>query len=289
MLAQRIATTIVGVPLILGLIALGGVGYAIALAFILSTAALEFYAAVSHRPLTNSAVAEGEAEAEDQTAAAGLFFGQRPLAYLGAGFVALLVAAAHNGSDWWTGALALMMFSAFLWLAWRGEVTAALQDWLVVLGGILYVGFLGSHLIFLRDLENGRDWTMLAIFATFAADTAAYFVGRAFGQKPLAPHISRGKTVEGTLGGFIAGALGVVFLNWVLGVRLDAAAILPLAILLPLTAAVGDLGESLVKRGAGIKDASVLVPGHGGLLDRLDSLLFTTVLVYYYVLWVVIP
>lgn len=284
MLGQRAASAAVGVPIILGVVALGGVGYAIALAFVLSIAALEYYAAVA--PAANPVAAESETKTRPGLA---LLLGQRPLGYLGAALVALLVAAAHNGSDWWTATLALAIFVTFLWLIGRGQVAAALQEWLIALGGVLYIGFLGSHLVFLRGLENGRDWTMLAVFATFSADTAAYFVGRALGRRPLALHISRGKTVEGSLGGFVAGALAVVLLNWALGLRLSVGAIVPLALLLPLAAAVGDLGESLVKRGAGIKDASALVPGHGGFLDRLDSILFTTVLVYYYVVWVILP
>lgn len=284
MLGQRVASAVVGVPIILGVVALGGVGYAIALAFVLGIAALEYYAAVA--PSFNPLAAETETKPRPGLA---LLLGQRPLGYLGAAFVALLVAAAHNGSDWWTGTLALAIFVTFLWLIGRGQVAAALQDWLIALGGVLYIGFLGSHLVLLRGLEDGRDWTMLAVFATFSADTAAYFVGRALGRRPLAPHISRGKTVEGSVGGFVAGALAVILLNWALGLRLSVGAIVPLALLLPLAAAAGDLGESLVKRGAGVKDASALVPGHGGFLDRLDSILFTTVLVYYYVVWAILP
>jgi phosphatidate cytidylyltransferase len=152
---------------------------------------------------------------------------------------------------------------------------------------VAYVGLLGTHLIFLRDLHNGRDWVLLALFATFATDTAAYFVGKAIGERRLARHISPGKTVEGTAGGLICGALAVIALNWLLGLRIEADQVLGLALLLPLVAVIGDLGESLLKRGAGVKDASGLVPGHGGFLDRLDSILFCVPLLYYYILWVV--
>ena len=130
---------------------------------------------------------------------------------------------------------------------------------------------------------------MLAVFATFIADTAAYFVGRAVGRIKLAPHISPGKTVEGTVAGLLVGALGVVLLNWVLGIRIDALELAPLAVLLPVAAIIGDLAESVVKRSVGVKDAGGLLPGHGGFLDRFDALLFTNVLVYYYVIWIVLP
>lgn len=276
----RVASALIGVPVILAVIALGGFGFTIALGFVLVIATLEFYSLVA--PAANPAVAE--------LAPAGLkrLFQQQPLGIIGAAFVALLVAAAHNGVDWWTGALALLVAVAFLWLVFRGQVEAALSDWLWATGGVLYVGFLGSHLVFLRALDDGRDWVILAVFATFATDTSAYFVGRFLGRTRLAPQISPGKTVEGSLGGLLAGALMVVLLNWSLGLRVDVGQIAPLAILLPVAAEVGDLAESLVKRGAGVKDAGVLIPGHGGFLDRLDSVLFTGVLVYYYVLWVVV-
>ena len=151
----------------------------------------------------------------------------------------------------------------------------------------MYVGFLGSHLILLRDAANGEDWVLLALLATFATDTSAYFVGRLIGRTKIAPSISPGKTLEGALAGFAAGLATVLILNW----ALDAGAgleIIPLAFLLPALAQLGDLAESLIKRGAGVKDASHAIPGHGGFLDRLDSVLFTAPLVYYYLTWIIL-
>ncbi len=156
------------------------------------------------------------------------------------------------------------------------------------MGGVLYIGWLGSHLVLLRQLDNGQDWVYLAVFATFANDTSAYFVGRAIGRTKLVPRISPGKTVEGSLGGILFGALGLVLLNWALGLRVDVWPLIPLAVLVPVAAQLGDLAESLIKRGAGVKDAGVLVPGHGGVLDRLDSVLFAVPVVYYYALWVIL-
>src|SRR3989304_2811484 len=140
---------------------------------------------------------------------------------------------------------------------------------------------------FLRDASNGRDWLLLALFATFATDTCAYFVGRAIGRTKIAPAISPGKTLEGSLGGFAGGGAAFLLLNE----GLDAGAgaeIIGLALLLPLAGEMGDLAESLIKRGAGIKDASHVIPGHGGFLDRLDSLLITVPLVYYYLTWIIL-
>ncbi len=275
MLAQRVATALIGVPAILGLIVWGGAAYSVAVAAILVVAALEFFAA---------------ADPERPAAQRGRrpILNQRPIAFLGAAAVALLVAGAHNGADWWNGALVLSLALAFLALILLGDVASGLRDWLWIAGGILYVGYLGSHLVFLRQLDNGRDWAILAVFATFSTDTAAFFIGRAFGRTHIAPSISPGKTLEGSLAGLAAGVAAVLLLNWVTGLDAGAADIIPLALLLPVVAEIGDLAESLVKRGAGVKDAGGLVPGHGGLLDRLDSILFTAPLVYYFVIWVVL-
>ncbi|MBI2914045.1 MAG: phosphatidate cytidylyltransferase [Chloroflexi bacterium] len=305
MLAQRVATAIVGVPVILGLILWGGVAYSVAVAVILTIAALEFFAATdpqSQEPGTRnkeqdaSPLAERARPGRPGEGEPRSFFErtlyrllrQRPPALLGAAAVALLVAGAHNGADWWSGALVLAVALTFVALILRGDVQAGLRDWLWIAGGLLYVGFLGSHLVFLRDLDGDGDWAIVAIFATFATDTAAYFVGRAIGRTHIVPAISPGKTLEGSLAGLAAGVAAVLFLNWVTGLREDALEIIPLALLLPIAAEIGDLAESLIKRGAGVKDAGQLVPGHGGLLDRLDSILFTVPLVYYFVIWVVV-
>jgi phosphatidate cytidylyltransferase len=125
------------------------------------------------------------------------------------------------------------------------------------------------------------------VFSTFAADTAAFFVGRSIGRQKLAPTISPGKTVEGTLGGIAGGFAALVLFNYLLGTRLEFALIVPLALLVPVAAVIGDLAESIIKRGMDIKDASHAIPGHGGFLDRLDSILFTFPVVYYFLIWVV--
>ncbi|MCH8192954.1 MAG: phosphatidate cytidylyltransferase, partial [Planctomycetes bacterium] len=124
---------------------------------------------------------------------------------IGAAGVALLVVAADNGLDWWTRTLALLVPLPFLPIILRGQTETGLRDWLWTLGGLMYVGFLGSHLILLRDTPNGLDWVLLALFATFATDTSAYFVGRLLGRTKIAPSISPGKTLEGSLAGFAAG------------------------------------------------------------------------------------
>jgi len=275
MLIQRIASAVIGIPIILGLIALGGTAFSIAIGFILAIAVFEYFATIA-----------GASEARLRTDS-GLpsFLPRDPTAYLFAAVVGLVVAGAHNGVDWWTGALALAVFLSLTSFVLAPNGRSAVR-WSWGLTAVVYIGYLGSHLVLLRDMGDGRDWTMLAVFGVFITDTSAYFVGRAIGRRKLAPSISPGKTVQGTAAGLALGAAGVIFLNWVSGLRIGPAEIAGLAILLPLLAVIGDLGESLLKRSAGVKDVSGLVPGHGGFLDRLDSQLFAIPLVYYYALWV---
>jgi phosphatidate cytidylyltransferase len=272
MLAQRIATALIGVPAILATIYWGGtLAFSIALGAVLAAAALEFFAATDPAPSGRSRI-----------------LAPRPPALLGVAAVALLVAAAHNGTDWWSGALALAIALIFGLLILQGDTGAGLRDWLWAIGGVIYVGFLGSHLILLRHLEDGRDWILLVILAVWATDTAAYFIGRTYGRTHPTPIISPRKTLEGSLAGLIGGFGSVLLINWIVGPDVDLVDILPVALLLPLVAQIGDLAESLIKRGAGVKDTGALFPGHGGFLDRLDSILFAAPLVYYFVIWVIL-
>lgn len=278
-LLLRVLTAVVGVPIIIVVTLIGGVLFAGVAALVLMLAVLEFYAATD--PET-AATSPKQPRLRRSTPS---MFGQRLPAFAGTAAVALLAAGAYEGLDELTGALALSIAAVFLLLILQGVPQAGLRDWLWVVGGVAYIGFLGAHLVLLRELTGDGEWIFVAVFATFAADTAAYFVGRAIGSRQITSAISPGKTLEGSVAGFFAGVPAVFGLVWLTGLDVELE-LAPLALLLPLVAIVGDLAESLIKRGAGIKDASELVPGHGGLLDRLDSLLFTVPLVYYFVIWV---
>jgi phosphatidate cytidylyltransferase len=281
MLLRRVLSAAVGIPVIVVLILIGGVPYVLAVAIILALGILEFYAATDPETSATSPTHPRLRRAAPSP------LGQRPPAFAGCGGVVLLVAAAYGGLDEFTGALAGLIAGIFLVLILRRDVQAGLGDWLWIVGGLAYVGFLGAHLVLLRDLDDGRDWVFVAVIATFVADTAAYFVGRALGRRQIAPVVSPGKTAEGAIAEMAAGFVAVFLIVWATGLDVDELKLIPLALLLPAIAIVGDLGESLIKRGAGVKDTSDLVPGHGGFLDRLDSILFTTPLVYYFVLYTV--
>ncbi|MFQ5880084.1 MAG: phosphatidate cytidylyltransferase [Dehalococcoidia bacterium] len=282
MVALRVVTTIVGVPVVLALIRLGGIGFSVAVAVFLVIAVLEFFAAATSRGNPQPVIAPALARLPPPIAS--LLPSTAP-ALLGAAFVALVVAGAHAGDAWWPGALAVGALVGWGWLLLRGQTEDALYRWLWMMGGIVYVGWLGSHLVLLRKLDGDGDWLLMAVGATFMADTGAYLVGRALGRRPLAPAISPGKTVEGALGGVAAGWGGLLLLNYATGLRLEPGLAVPLGLLLAVAAPLGDLAESLLKRSAGVKDTGAILPGHGGVLDRLDSILFVSVVVYYYAIW----
>jgi phosphatidate cytidylyltransferase len=151
--------------------------------------------------------------------------------------------------------------------------------------GVLYVVFLGGHLVALRTgFEQTLSTHLLSFFflVLMGSDTGAYYVGRAIGKHKLAPSISPGKTWEGVLGGLAAAlALAAAAHFWFFK-ELPLKWALPLAGVMAVVGILGDLTESALKRGAGAKDAAKILPGHGGVLDRLDSLLFNAPLIYYF-------
>jgi phosphatidate cytidylyltransferase len=151
--------------------------------------------------------------------------------------------------------------------------------------GVLYVAFLGSHLISIRtgfDPTLSRHLLSFFFLVLMGADTGAYYIGRAFGKRKLAPSISPGKTWEGAIGGLLAALAMAALAHFWFFRELPLKYILPLAAVMTIVGIFGDLAESALKRGAGAKDAANILPGHGGMLDRLDSLLFNAPLIYYF-------
>ncbi len=152
---------------------------------------------------------------------------------------------------------------------------------------VIYSVVLFSYLYLLRQIDQGITWTFLIFLLVWATDIFAYLIGRRFGQHLLAPKVSPKKTLEGALGGLIGCILvGLIFWYWRGGVALWH--IIVLSLIVGLGGQVGDLFESALKRSAGIKDSGSLIPGHGGILDRSDSLIFVLPLVYYYIVNVVL-
>ncbi len=168
-----------------------------------------------------------------------------------------------------------------------GACRRSVLDWGWTLLGMGYCGWLLSRLAALRQESQGWEWVWLAMLTTFALDTVAYAVGRLAGRHRMAPRVSPGKTWEGAVGGLAGAVLAAVGLGAVLGLEVASVHLVVLGLLVGVAGQAGDLAESWLKRQAGAKDSGALIPGHGGVLDRLDSLLFVSFVVFYYQAWVI--
>ena len=214
--------------------------------------------------------------------------GYRPSLAASTLVMALLLAAAHFPD---LNLLGLVLSaSVILTLTWQllqspeGHPT---QSWALTLGAALWLGWLIGHFVQLRDLSpafglgTGTRWLALMFLVTWINDTAAYAVGKTIGRHPCCPYLSPHKTWEGTIGGWFGGLAATVLLGYWL-VDLPWAHGLVLGALVATVAPFGDLAKSMVKRQMGVKDFSSLIPGHGGMFDRIDSLLFVAPTIYYY-------
>jgi len=212
------------------------------------------------------------------------------LVYFGLIWTLLFVLSPHFDSAL---IIPLLLTSAIvlplLWLVLRSPKEGAFVNWAWTIAGIIYVGWLLSYLVALR-LEAGRNWVFFALFTTFGSDTAAFFVGRTLGRYRLAPAISPNKTWEGAAGGvFGAIIISLLFtLPTPLGLPLGYGQAVLLGLLVSVFGQFGDLVESLLKRNMGVKESGKLIPGHGGFLDRMDSIVFAGVVVYLYYIFVVL-
>jgi phosphatidate cytidylyltransferase len=149
--------------------------------------------------------------------------------------------------------------------------------------GVVYISFLLPHLLWLRRSPDGVAWVFFVLLVAMSGDTAGYAVGRLWGRHKLIPHISPGKTIEGSIGA-VVGNIGAALLSWVwLLPHRSYAELVGLALIVGFLAQAGDLCESAFKRACGSKDSGHFFPGHGGVLDRVDSLLFSAAFIYYYV------
>ena len=165
----------------------------------------------------------------------------------------------------------------------RSDFERGLADVGLLVIGVLYTGLLLPHFYWLRLLPDGPQWVTFVIAIGMGGDSGGYFVGHAFGRHKLIPHVSPGKTVEG--------AAGIVFFSLLVGVigklvffpARGWGEMLILSLVMAVVGQLGDLGESVMKRTFGAKESGWIFPGHGGVLDRIDSLLFPLALVYYYV------
>lgn len=234
--------------------------------------------------------------------------GHRPLR--GFGYVVLLTFMGAVVFQWWDRWAAALLtgavFIPLILIMFRTDHGGALTDWSLTVVSSLYIALPAVHFILLRDLHGslnpfinqidatggwqaplglptavGLGWYLLAQLVTWLTDVGAYIFGRRWGRHKLAPLISPGKSIEGMIGGLILGGITALCCDLAFGLPISP----PVAVLIGLGLSglgqLGDLAESLIKRQAGVKDSSTFIPGHGGVFDRLDSLLIVATATYY--------
>jgi phosphatidate cytidylyltransferase len=223
-------------------------------------------------------------------ASAELFHGLRTRGYQPATLLGLVAAPSLAGAVYWRGLdaypLVIGVFVAFTLLWYLAGVVRArpAMNVAVTLMAFLYVAFLGSFaaLLLTAPLDHGIGLVLGAVLATVAHDIGSYFVGRWGGKTPLAPEVSPGKTVEGLVGGSLATLLMCLVVVRAIS-PWDGGKAFWLAVVVAIAGPLGDLCESMIKRDLGVKDMGALLPGHGGVLDRIDALLFVMPATYYLV------
>jgi phosphatidate cytidylyltransferase len=269
MLFERIAISLLLIPFGIWVIGAGGWLFTLMIAVILCLAAHE-YATLFQR------------------------HGFRPAAYLLVFGTLTLVLVRHLAAFEFDSLLLVML--VLISMTWhaidfeRGAPQAG-TDFALTIAGIIYIGWMGSFFISLRQMPDGVWWFMTALPAIWLADSAAYSFGKKFGKHKLAPRLSPKKTWEGYFSGVFFGpllTLGMVLL-WRFGAGTDSTITLLRALIVCLVVAIvapiGDLGISMLKRQFSVKDTGTLLPGHGGALDRIDSWVWAAVLGFYIVTW----
>jgi phosphatidate cytidylyltransferase len=267
MLRERVAIVMFLLPPLIWVVASGGWLFTVTIGAALGLAAAEF----------------------------GLIFkrrGRRPALPLMAGGVLLLsIFRFQYDFDHAPTLLAFLCLASMLWhlVDYERGAEGSGTDFAVTIAGLMYLGWIGPYLISLRGLPEGLWWILVVLPAVWLADSAAYFVGKAIGRHRLAPRLSPKKSWEGYLAGIVVGAAagaGMAQL-WRLGAGPDSAVTairgLTVGAILGALATLGDLGVSMIKREMLVKDSGSLIPGHGGVLDRVDSWLWAGVLGYYVV------
>jgi phosphatidate cytidylyltransferase len=262
--ARVISALVLGIPALLAAIA-GGWWYALVVMLVIGVAAVEF---------TNLVARQGHR-----------VYGGLLLVWIGFFLVdRIILASSLIGPG-----IALPLLCAIFWMLVRySQGTAnAVTGFAFTTMAALFLGWGGAHFLGLRALENGVFWMLAVILAVWCTDTASYFVGSVVGRTPMLPAISPGKTWEGYWGGFLGGLFGVAVFVGVwraigLSLEVDTFHVLVIGLIAAIIGPLGDFAVSALKRYVGVKNASRLIPGHGGMLDRIDTLIVTGWVSYYY-------
>ncbi len=265
-MASRIASAAIGLPLLVFAVIAGSPWLTVVVGAVTAVAAVEVGTMARRRRLG-------------------------PPVPLSVGWSVAIVVGAHflaGGTSFEKSVLPVIGGGALVSLVWLlafNRSVNGLRDVAVLVGIVVFIGGLLSYGLLLRELDQGRDWVLLALLVTFATDTGAFLVGRVVGKRPLAPSISPSKTLEGGLGGLLAAVGLSVALVYALDLEVAQWEALILGFMIGVVGQIGDLLVSRLKRWAEVKDSGWLIPGHGGVLDRMDSIVFNLVVVYYFVIW----
>lgn len=270
MLRYRFASAFVLIPIVLGSVYFGGLAFFATIAVALLLAGYEYF---------------------DMTRRAG----HHPMLLLGQALIVILLSDAFGhtdpslsmifGTNSWQREIMTAAILLSLILAVFRHADDWIASWALTLSGALYIGGLGAFAILVRSLPNGLVWTAIALLTVWATDTGAYFFGTRLGRHGFFTAISPKKTWEGAVGGTLVGMLTMLVLGSLLP-GLDPLHSLAFGLGISVSGTFGDLAESLIKRQTGVKDSGSILPGHGGMLDRIDSLLFAAVFAYYFLIWV---
>ena len=272
-LITRIATAVVAVPILLLIFYHGGVYYLALMCLIAALCSIEFFALAG----------------PDLRKSRRIYITAISLLLIISAFLDFMLMSLF---------FTFLIFLSIILEFRKKDFSDCLRDLGMTLLPLIYFGWMLAHGVLLRNISGGEGalnygssgrgpedigffLVVLAVSCTFLNDAGAFFFGKAFGKKKLASHISSGKTVVGLVGGFLVSVVGAFVVNLIFESPLPTIWVALYAIIIAAAAVAGDLFESTIKRGAGVKDSGSLVPGHGGVLDRFDSLIFVFPCTYY--------
>ena len=272
-LITRIATAVVAVPILLLVFYHGGVYYLALMCLIAALCSIEFFALAG----------------PDLRKSRRIYITAISLLLIISAFLDFMLMSLF---------FTFLIFLSIILEFRKKDFSDCLRDLGMTLLPLIYFGWMLAHGVLLRNISGGEGalnygssgrgpedigffLVVLAVSCTFLNDAGAFFFGKAFGKKKLASHISSGKTVVGLVGGFLVSVVGAFVVNLIFESPLPTIWVALYAIIIAAAAVAGDLFESTIKRGAGVKDSGSLVPGHGGVLDRFDSLIFVFPCTYY--------
>jgi phosphatidate cytidylyltransferase len=284
-LTQRVLTAVFGFPLLYLIFYLGGVPFLILVIILIFVGQLEFFKLLGTEKVSPDRV-------------------------LALASSLILAVAAYFGYTYFLVLFTLILVIAFILQLRKQDLSSTIVELGTTLFGVVYLGWFLSHAVLLRNIDQNSNirnyaqtvqglkdpgffYVIFVVACTFLNDTGAYFVGRWMGRRKLIPRISPGKTVEGTIGGVVLATITGEVVNLIFKSPLEYYSAFMFGFIIGIVAVLGDLVESLIKRSVGVKDSGAILPGHGGVLDRFDSLIFVFpvsycfVLVYYWLkrLW----